>query len=585
MGYSVKGSARLGSRGLGKALHLLAGNRTVTRTTLPDGRSAASEWKYEPTTDWQWRLAPDLGQTLASPGVQIETYGIIDSVHATFTDSDAVLAELQERWFRLLEDGAVIEYSLLRAGKSVTRRVEPPSSPPLDDSHGIKSATQEHPKVIVHLHDKRLGEVRNVKLCLARDPFQADDPRKGIAIVKNGKQTITRFSEFPVEIPEDIRRRVFGHCDVICTDEAPFVKDAENSTHTGYRRNHESYKALVRELRKLVRVFVEPFMRTGTEKITDKEAREAQEILSVLNKALEQIPDLNLFGRGPPEPPEPKEKPTHVFIGSIELENRSHARGEAVPIRVVVKNPTSSEQVIRVVVEHSDTTPVVVGSFETAIIIPPAPNEAVASAELDWSCPIDPSLARGIHTIQVSLRDTNKEPIRNKDGKQIIKRHWLYVETTPPDIARTRKSQRGDQPDTPRNGFNNFQFFRKPELAETYEAHIDPSQGAAFVNIAGRRFDYFRKNSASKRSCWPVVGEVVGEKLVAHVLESKLGDRDSWAPEEVRTLVQSLDESRAKLVRTMIQLVGSKGQSNDTGAQPSTEDGASARAPQGQETG
>src|SRR5207247_9081599 len=104
MGYSVKdGALALGSRGMGKALTLLAGSKTIVRTSLPDGTRMASEW--EKKEDWLWRNAPELIAELSAPGTEIETSGVVDAVHETLIRLAAAVAELRERWLRPLEEG------------------------------------------------------------------------------------------------------------------------------------------------------------------------------------------------------------------------------------------------------------------------------------------------------------------------------------------------------------------------------------------------------------------------------------------------------------------------------------------------
>jgi len=57
--YSGKGGALLGSRGLGKSPRIMAGLKTIVRTTLPDGRCMASTWAYK-EGDWAWQPLPEL---------------------------------------------------------------------------------------------------------------------------------------------------------------------------------------------------------------------------------------------------------------------------------------------------------------------------------------------------------------------------------------------------------------------------------------------------------------------------------------------------------------------------------------------
>lgn len=548
MGYSVKdGGLSLGSRGMGKSLTLLAGARTIVRTMLPNGKFNASEW--EKKDDWVWRNAPELVKPLSAPGTEIETTGVVDSVHNDLVNMEYVVAELQERWFRPLEEGAQISYNLVKGGKTLHKDIPKPTWPALDTTHGEAKAKLLLPKVVIKYQGEVLGELQNVHVFLAKKPFDDDDPRWGIAIVKNGKQTITRFREFPGEIPGDIARRIYGWCDAACTDDKPFLKEAENSTHTGYTVNHNTYRAVKRELRSISKKLVEPFLSAGGEKINEKEAAEAKELLSVINDALAEIPELNLFGKGPIVTPPPKTPKDYIYLSRVDFEKKSYTRGEHVKVKAVIKNPTSKEVIVLANFEHYDPTPVVVADFNDGAVMPAGTIEAPSTKEVVWDCVIDPSLAPGIHWIQVTLADVGKAPLLDKEGNPTKMRHALYVEVKPPEIKKPGTGEGGSK------GFSNYQWFKRPDLADSFEAYIDLSQMAAFVNRRGRRLEYFVSSAKSKRAHWPVVAELVGEKIVEQVLERELSVKDTWKSEEVRKVVLQLEAGKATFVRQMVKIV------------------------------
>jgi hypothetical protein len=552
MGYSVKdGAFALGSRGMGKALMLLAGNKTIVRTTLPDGTQMASEW--EKKEDWLWRNAPELKKELTPPGTEIETDGVVDAVHESLIKFDGVVSELQERWFRPLEQGAQITYVLVKGGEKYRREVTAPRWPPLDTSQGEAKPKTILPKVVVKFYGEVLGELRDVHLFMAKQPFDPEDPTWGIAIVKNDKQTITRFRDFPPEIPDEIRRRIFGWCNAVCTEEKPFLRAAENSTHNNYIVSDTVYvyKAVKKELRTISRRLAEPFLGAGGEKVTEKEADEGKELLVMLNEALAAVPEFNLFGPGlDPPPPPPVERRDYIYLSRVVFEKRSYTRGEHVAVKAVIKNPTPNEVFVRANFEHYDPTPVVVGNHDDGTIIMPGTADDPATKEVGWDLAIDPTLAPGIHWIQVSLADVKEQPLRTKEGDEIKARHWLYVEVEPPTIARDRKMGEGGA-----KGFNNYQWFKKRELAETFEAYIDMSQMAAFVNRCGKRLEYAIQTSKSKRAYAPMIAQLVGEKIVEELLERDLNAKDAWKADEVRKAVLRLEGNRARFVREMIRVV------------------------------
>jgi hypothetical protein len=447
--------------------------------------------------------------------------------------------------------GAIIEYILIKGGQTRRRLVSEPKWPDVDASQGTEKAKLTLSKVVITHQGERLGELRNFNLFLAGTAFDEDDKRWGVAIVKNGKQTIMRFTEFPSEIPEQVRRKIYGWCDAICTEDEPFLRVAENATHTGYRSDNITYKAVKRQIREISRRFSEPFIRAGGERVTEREVAEADDLLAVLNDALKEIPDFQLFVReGPPPPPLPLTQRTHVYLSRIDFERRSYERGGAVPIKAIVKNPLPREIAVRVVFEHYDPTPVVVGSQEEVVILPPGTPDEPSTREAEWRCPLDTSLAPGLHWMQVSLRNLEKQPFVDSDGNPIKNRHMLYVEEEPPEIERKRTGHKEKENGT--GGFRRFRWYKKAELAETYEAYIDVTQATVFVNLKGRRLANSIANSKNRKGYWPVVAELVGEQIVEQRLEAKLSEKDDWKADDVRKLVESLESNRAKLVRLMI---------------------------------
>ncbi len=563
MGYTGKGGTALGSRGMGKALQLLAGTRTIVKTTLPDGRFQASLWERA-SGDWQWRFAPEFAKRLTSPGMEVITYITSDPVHEQLLDHREVIAELQERWFRLLSQGAKIIYLLVKDGRQKRFVVREPSFPPLDTSQGEDKARRVDPKIVVTYQGKRLGELRNLHLFLAKKPFPERDRTWGIAIVKNGKQTITRFISFPEEIPEGVRKRLFGYCDAMCTAEEPFLKDAETAQHTGYQWSHTTYRSVRRALREIVRQFVQPFLRAGGKRVTAKEQAEAKEILAIFNKALADVPDFSFFGK---EMIAQKRRivitlKDYVYLSRLEFENRSYRRGDRVSVEAVIKNPTERELLVRTVFEHFDPTPVVVEFAEDAIILPPGTPETPGTRSVSWQLTLEPTQAPGIHWIQVSLQDATFEPLVDNEEHPIRGRRSIYCELQPKKILRTR-SGAGDPTEGTGTGGGEgafglaaIQWFKKPDMRDALEAYVDMSQAIAFVNARGRRLEFARKGSKSKRVCWPVVGEVIAEKILELKAALDAGEKEQWSAEEVKDKIVELETMKAKLVRRMVELLG-----------------------------
>jgi len=564
MGYSGKGGTALGSRGMGKALQLLSGDRSIVRTTLPDGRFQASLWERKGgLKDWQWRIAQEFAKQLSSPGSEFVTEGVITRVHEQLIDAKAVVAELQERWFRLLAQGATLEYVLVTRGQSQRHIVRVPAQPPLDDTQGVEKASRSDPEIVVTFQGSRLGVLRNVWIALARAPFPEGDRRAGIAIVKNGKQTIARFTEFPEEIPEAIRRRIFGFCDAQCTAGEPFLKDAENAQHTGYQWSHPMYKAVRRVIRDVAKQFVQPFLRAGGERITEAEQEEARDILDVFNRALADVPEFGFFGK---ESPSVKRKvvvkpKNYIYISRLEFENRSYNRGEKTSISCVVKNPTQAPFAVNTIFQHFDPTPVVVQLTPDSTIVPAGTPEEPGTAEASCQIHFDLSQAPGIHWVQAALQDVKGNALVDDEGEPIVARRHIYCEFEPVRVSRGRsgagRPTEGSGPGGGEGalGLSGIQFFKKDDMKDSLEAYIDQSQAVAFVNRRGRRFEFAREGSKSKKIYWPVVGELIAEDMLKIRASLDAEAREMWSAEDMKNKVSELEGIKAKLVRRMVQLV------------------------------
>lgn len=563
MGYSTKAGASLGSRGMGKSLQLLAGRRTVVVTTLPDGQTHASEWERT-GKDWQWMPAPQEARKLSDSGTEITTYDVIDPVHDALLEVPQVLSELRRRWFRLVEQGATIEYVLVQGGKSVAHHVRVPALPELDESQGRERTQRVIARVVVKFGGRKVGEFRNLNLFIAKRPLPMEGGQWGISIVKNGKQTITQYTDFPDEIPESIRRRLFGYCDAICTEEEPFLRVAENAQHTGYQWSHPIWKAARRQIRDVVLQFVQPFLRAGGEKVTEKEQEEAKEILVVFNQALKDVPEWGLFGKegfssGRKVVKTPKTAP---YLSHIDFEEKSYSRGEKARIRAVVKNPTKSTISVRTNFEHFDPTPVVVEDMSRDILVPSGTPETPGTQEADCEISFSSDQAPGVHWIQVSLVKPDGSPYLDDDGDQIRSRRRVFCEFTPPTITRSAPSGAGDPKKEPgkgggegSSGLSGIQWYKKPDLKDSYEAYIDTSQGIAFVNFNGRRLQFAVENASKRRAYWPTVGEVIAEKLLELKAALDAGSKENWSAEELKNKLSELEDSKAKLVRGMVKIL------------------------------
>lgn len=562
LAYSSKDVASLGSRGMGKSLHMESGSRTIVNTSLPDGRNMASLWEII-DEDWKWKRYPEGAEELSSPGTKITTYDVKDNIHDDLINIEKVNLEFQMKWFRLLDQGATIVYVLIRNGNKV-RKVIPKLTLPTIESHKVDKPTKlVKNKVVISLHRKRLGELRNLHLYLAKEPFNDEDKRCGIAIVKNGKQTIQIYRELPSDIPEKIRRRIFGYVDANCISK-PFLNEAENSTHTGYRWSHLTYKAVRAELNKIIRSFCEPFIRETGERVTEKEQKEAAEILNLINQTLDSIPELQIFGlegSGISGTPEINVK-TVPYISRIDPSNERFDRGDKIEVKAIIKNPTSRDLILKTEFNLYDPTPVVISDRTSGILILKGSPEKPSTVEESWIIHVDDSMISGIYWIQVSLLDKDGEQIMNDNDKPEKKRASIFIEQDPPSIIRKARTGAGSQRTSGRTrggegkgGLAVLQAIKRPDLPDI-EVIIETARAYAFYNLYGRRFRYLMDRSSRKTTPWLAVGEAIAEKLIEKKIEHDIDEgEDYWSAEAVLEKYKENEQLRLRFISRFMGLI------------------------------
>lgn len=561
LGHSGKDEYSLGSRGMGKSLHMESGETTIVNTTLQDGRSYASIWKLI-DEDWQWKRYPEGAKELSVPGTEITTKNVKNSIHKDLINIDQIINEFQVKWFRLIEQGATIVYVLIRNGIKIRKVIPKLKLPQLEPSKPNKQTTLVKNRVVITLKRKRLGELRNLHLYIAKHPFDEEDPRWGIAIVKNGKQTIQVYRQIP-DIPEKIRKRLFGYVDANCETDS-FLTEAENSTHTGYRRHDPVYKAVRKELNKISKSFTEPFIREAGERVTENEQKEAAEILSLINQTLSSIPELQIFGlegSGISGTPEIKTK-SKPYISRIEPANQRFNRGDEIEVKAIIKNPTSKDLILKTEFKFYDPTPVVISDTTAGILIIKGKPDNPSTVEVSWTIHVDDSMVSGIYWIQTSLLDRHGELLFDDDEKPEKKRASIFIEQDPPKLSRKTRTGTGGKSGVGHTrggegagGLANLQPFKKPDMPET-EVIIETVRAYAFYNIYGRRFKYLSEGSSRKTLPWLAVGEAMADAIIEKKIEREIEDgEDEWSADAVFEKFKEIEGLRTKFLSNYMELL------------------------------
>ena len=314
-----KEGGKLGSRGQGKSLAIVAGMKTLVRTLVASDakKRMASIWKVsEKEQDWTWELSPsDAPPENWSPGTEIEVHGIIDEVHKQLMDRQEILSEIQARWYPLLKKGGTIRFGYSKGAGM--KAANSPAFPALTIGHDDKEVVLVRQRLEIKHEGKIVGELQDLRICLAAQPFPENDRRQGIALIKNGMQVIARLDRFPRRILPEVQQRIFGEVTIPCSREQPFLEPAEDPNHRGYKAYDAVYQKVRLAIEQEVETLVEPFLIPLQQKAIRKEDHEkALRALDVLRKAIEEVPELKIFGSGeggePPPPPPPNSPPTRV---------------------------------------------------------------------------------------------------------------------------------------------------------------------------------------------------------------------------------------------------------------------------------
>jgi len=562
LAYTGKTDFSLGSRGMGKSLQILSGKKTIVNTTLPDGTYMASIWEIK-DNDWKWKLSKKDAKRLSQPGTEIITYQVKKEIDEELIKYNKVIQFLQEKWFKMIDKGAQIQYILIKDKKIKRKKIPKISYPPIDKSEEGEPFSLKRKKIVIKSHGRRVGELTNLEIFITKEPFNDEDLRHGIAIVKNGKQSITRYNKFPSDIPDNIRRRIFGCVDANCENE-PFLNEAENSTHTNYRYTHPTYKTVRYQLNKIIKDFIQPLIKAGGERVTAKEQKEAYEILEIINKALTEIPELQIFGlmgKGPSGTVEQKPK-SYPYISSLSPCNKRYNIGDMIKIKTVLKNPQEKENVVRLEINFFDPTPVVIKDYSTGLLLLKGKPINPYTLIENWNIKVDESMIPGIHWIQAELKNKDNDPILDEKNHPEKIRASIYIEQDPPIIQRkkrkgtsTQKKLGNTRGNIGKGGLANLQWFKRKDNPDL-EAIIEMARASVYLNRFGRRYRFIVEGSKKKTTPWLMIAEIVAEKIIEKKTELDIEEGEEyWAAEDLGLKIKEIQDMKMKFIRTFMEKI------------------------------
>lgn len=553
--FAAKEGGMLGSRGQGKSLAIVAGKEIIVRTKVAAAPACvmASKWTFD-GEDWVWELAPEEAPGADwAPGTEIEIRGVNDDVHSQLLNREAIVQDIQIRWYPLLDQGARIRfgYSSDPELEQVPRLKFPSvATNPVTGQRIVR--TRE--RLEVKQGGRAVGELEHLRIAMVEQPMAEGDPRIGVALVKNGMQVIMRLSRFARRIPPDVQARVFGEVVIPCSEDNPFLELAETPDHRGYKSWDPVFQKVKSVIEAEVASLVEPYLVPLKEHVVRKEDKEkARRALDVIQRALEDVPELKVFGGGEVPPPIEPRVHDHPYVSWIELDKEQYKRGDMASVKAVIMNPAKNEEAFyRIDVELRDASLQILETKTNSPILPAATEEGPGRKQITATFELPLSLEPGRQRIIVKLYEARPEQspvLVHALGK------WLWLETEPPEIRRPRKPKTGDEERRYKNTLRELYPVDDEAVPPDTEVIFTEADAAIWFNLRGVRLAPFWGKVKPAGSEFPILYSLVAEELVSKYSERRIAESDieTWSPEQVRRFGEELVGLTQRFLRACIQ--------------------------------
>ena len=552
--FLAKEGGMLGSRGQGKSLAVVAGRETFVRTkiTANQTKSMASLWTFD-GEDWAWQNMPDEAPEADwPPGTEIEIRGVRDEVHEQLLDRAAITSDIQNRWYPLLEQGARIRFGYTTDEDLVQvpkLRFPNVATNPVTGQKVVRTRERLEIKHGGHV----VGELRNLRIVLANQPMEEGDSRIGVALIKNDMQVIMRLGKFARRIPPDIQAKITGEVLVPCTEEKPFLVHAETPDHRGYK----SWDPVLQKVRSVIEAevssLVEPYLVPLRQHEIRKEDRDkARRALEVIQKALESVPELKIFGGGEVPPPLEPRLRDHPYVSRIELDKERYVRGEQAKVRAIILNPTKKEEAFyRVDFEFRDASLQLLETKMANPTLPAASDEEPGRKEIQEILDLSTSLEPGRQRVIVKLHEARPEqaPVQvHALGK------WLWLEAEPPEIKRPRKPRTGPEDRKYENTLRELHPIDDEAVPPESEIIFTETDAAIWFNLRGVRLAPFWGKVRPPGSEFPILYGLVAEELISKYADHRIAETDveAWSPDQVRKFGDELVGLSQRFLRACI---------------------------------
>jgi|GEM_PF-2344889 len=417
----------IGRWGQGKTLylHMSGSNRILTESK--DVESGKYRFSMRTNTCWvQQGDAPDP----QNPKWMTKKGGEVKSIKDFFPSQEQLkhagtriwLLEVREELVEQIEKGELIRY-LSESWWEVIRNCQIRILCGVNENLrevNLPIVPQSRDKV-VHEHvefDTRYGQVRKLKLVLAKDPVP--ESLRGVAIQRGG-MTVCRYP-IPSSAPEDLRERVYGYC-MMDRNLDEQMWEIEMANHEGF----EVRKSVWVGLRRMIDAKAEEFIAAHiSRKKAERVSVDVEQIISTVNKLVDE--HLEGLGTGrkrirtDPPPPTPR-KPIRLSPWGYIGDNRRFDPGDLMSIKCGIVNDSTSSDTYSVQAWVEDNTGATYWNAEEHGIRLAARNRAsVSLPEIELS---SASLKKGAYRLRGKLIDSSKACIHERSAV-------FYYEMEPP---------------------------------------------------------------------------------------------------------------------------------------------------------
>lgn len=565
-GLSKAEVGSLGSRGQGKSLIIIAGSETIVRTKIANPQSyhkeisMASKWTRS-GNDWEWSLLEDsIMKSDEQPGTEIIVKGIIDSVHEELINSDEIIQNISKTWCGAIKKGVQIRFGYV--GKEL-QRIGMPQFPQAASDNG-KKVERKILKIPVSVHRKKVGQLTNITIVLTEEPVPKE--LRGIALLKNGTQVISRETDFGRRISTELQDRIYGWASYDCNYPGRFLCICEKPGHRGFQ-THTYYSKVQSLLQENVEDFLLPYEKKRFKpRLTEKDLKRAQQNLDVLQRAFEEVPDFNPWS-GSDETTtkrKTKEPPNHPYISNIKLDKEYYLYDQTANVEIILVNPTNEYQkFLHVTIEALDKglSQLRVWEYPPHVIpvLNPATSEKKGRIAYSVNIPIIDEFGIGKNYIRCTLR--NRPPQIDESKDKLIDQeydrasHSIWIEAQPVLIPRSPPTA-GTKGDDGRKGTIRDLVPLTDESLDPIQNEIMPiwSNGDIWFFTKGARIGYVYETQprAADSILYELVAEVLAEKRLKDFMETN--PQDKFDKDQVLQQLQKIENLRKRFLRTCEKL-------------------------------